>query len=58
MALSPQCPPWLLPLSSYCANLLAKSTGTAAHPLAAAATVPAVSLLVHTNTVELAHVLQ
>merc|ERR1719424_1662025 len=24
VALSPQCPPWLLPLSSYCADLLAK----------------------------------
>jgi len=44
VALSPQCPPWLLPLSSYCANLLAKPT--AAEPLAAGPTAPAVSLLV------------
>ena len=41
VALSPQCPPWLVPPSPHCASLLAQQkTPTAAKPLAAATTAP------------------
>ena len=41
VALTPQCPPWLVPPSPHCASLLAREkTPTAAEPLAAATTAP------------------